>query len=117
MVDRIPRLLLSILSHSAHDGAPPMNDIMRIKPCTSKTAENRVFYSIPLPVIKEFGDILKYERAQWDKLISRAFFCSAKKSHERFLPKLDVLSDCGSNARHTKRGHNNAFVLFLGNIS
>ena len=107
-----------IVSHSDHDGAQIMSGTIKTKHNLDKTAENQGLHGASLPVVKRFGAIIKYERAHRNRLIFRAFFCSAKKSHERFiLPNLDVLSECGSIAQHIKRGQDIAFALFLGNMS
>lgn len=94
-----------------------MINTMKEKPNHLKTAEYCVFSVWSLPIVKEFSDILKYERAHGNRLVFRALTCGAKKSHERFiLPNLDALSECDSIAQHTKRGQDIAFALFLGGM-
>ncbi len=108
---------MPIVSHGGHDGTQAMINIMKAKPNPLKTAEYCAFCVTDLLIVKELSHILKYERAHGDKVIFRAFTCSAKKSHERFiLPNLDALSGCGFIAQNTKRGRDIAFALFLGDI-
>ena len=118
MVDRCNFNHVSIVPHSDHNGAQLMSITLKGKRYTKKIAENCGFCRVCLPVVKSFNAIIKYKGAHRNRIIFRAFYSGAKKSHERFiLPNLDALSGCGSIAQYTKRGQDIAFALFLGNIA
>ncbi len=108
---------MPIVSHGGHGGAQVMINTLDVKLTLLKTAENCAFCVTHLLIVKELSHILKYERAHGNTVIFRAFTCSAKNSHERFiLPNLDALSGCGFIAQNIKRGRDIAFALFLGDI-
>ena len=94
-----------------------MINTIKVTTTPLKTAEYCAFCVTHLPIVKELSHILKYERAHGNTVIFRAFTCSAKNSHERFiLPNLNALSGCDSIAQNTKRGQDIAFALFLGGM-